>query len=194
MTGFDLKPPPLPSRRAARRAWLPLIWLLGTGTAVFVGWSAVQAVVGQVVQEQPGPLSAQAVHQLGASPTTSANPGQQPETPSPLSATPPTPSQPVSRTPAPGGLGGTTATPAPPAPTQSSRTFTLQGGTVDVSCQNNQISLGWATPNSGFQVQIDWHDNNTVLEVRFNSSSHESRLETWCVSGQVQSTVEEQSS
>jgi hypothetical protein len=29
-----------------RRAWLPLIWLVGTSTAVLVGWSAVQAVVG----------------------------------------------------------------------------------------------------------------------------------------------------
>jgi hypothetical protein len=183
--------PPRGGRRAVRRAWLPLVWLLGTSTAVLVGWSAVQAVVGQVVQEQPGPLSAQAVNGLGASPAASPTASPQHETPGPVAATPPPASPPASRTPAPGGNGGTTP---PPASSNSSRTFTLQGGTVDVTCQNNQISLYWATPNAGFQVQIEWHDSNTVLEVRFTSSSHESRIETWCTAGQVQSTIEEQSS
>ncbi len=63
-----------------------------------------------------------------------------------------------------------------------------------MSCHNGQIKLDWATPNVGFQVETEWHDSNTVLEVRFTSSSHESRIETWCAAGQIQATVEEQSS
>jgi hypothetical protein len=178
------------ARRALWRAWLPLVWLLGTGIAVFVGWSAVQAVVGQVVREQPGPLTAQSVHKLDNSPPSSPEPASAPSIP-PLT-TPHAPSQPApTQTPPPNGSG---ATPAPPAPPTSSRTFNLQGGTVDVTCQNNQISLYWATPNSGFQVETEWHNSNTVLEVRFTSSTHESRIETWCSGGQVQSAIEEQSS
>jgi cytoskeletal protein RodZ len=179
------------ARRALRRAWLPLVWLLGTGAAVLVGWSAVQAVVGQVVRDHPEPLSAQAIHKLDASPASSPQPAS--ATPSPPLTNPPASSQPAStQTPPPVGGGG--GTPAPPAPTSSSRTFSLQGGTVDVTCKNNQISLYWAVPNSGFQVETEWHDSNTVLEVRFTSSTHESRIETWCSGGQVQSTIEEQSS
>ncbi len=186
MPSVESEPPPQ-ARRAARRAWLPLVWLLGTGTAVLVGWSAVQAVVGQVVQEQPGPLSAQAINKLGASPASSPQPP--PGTARPTS-TPQATSQPApARTLAPGG-GSTT--PPPPA-SNSSRTFQLQGGTVDVTCQNNQISLYWATPNSGFQAETDWHNSNTVLEVRFTSDTHESRIQAWCSGGQVQSQIEEQS-
>jgi len=173
-----------------RRAWLPLIWLVGTSTAVLVGWSAVQAVVGQVVMERPEPLSAQTVHELGASPTPST--GAAPATPTAAPTQEPSATQPASaRTPAPGGSAGSSA---PAAQSGSARTFTLQGGTASVSCSNNQISLNWATPNAGFQVQLEWHDSNTVLEVRFTGSSHESRLETWCSGNQVQASVEEQSS
>ena len=32
------------------------------------------------------------------------------------------------------------------------------------------------------------------IEVRFRSDSHESRLDAWCVGGQIQSTTEETSS
>jgi len=65
---------------------------------------------------------------------------------------------------------------------------------ASVSCQNNQITLDWATPNVGFWVELDRHDSDSVLEVRFRSDSHESRLETWCSGGRVQFSVEEKSS
>jgi cytoskeletal protein RodZ len=167
-----------------RRAWLPLIWLIGTAVAVLVGWSAVQAVIGQVVPEQPGLVSFPSVTQLGGSPVPSPSGGKltpASPTPTPAQASPP----PVTPTRAP--------TPARP-PANPSRTIAAQGGTVDVSCQGSQITLDWATPNAGFQVETEWHDSNTVLEVRFTSSSHESRIETWCSANQIQATVEEQSS
>jgi hypothetical protein len=165
-----------------RRAWLPLIWLAGTAVAVLVGWSAVRAVIGQVVPEQLGPVSSQSVTHLSGTPI--ASPSGAESTPASTAQTPtqttpqPAPSTPTSR---------------PPA-SNPTRTITAQGGTVDVSCQNGQITLDWATPNAGYQVQTEWHDSNTVLEVRFRSSSHESRIEAWCSSGQIQATVEEQSS
>jgi cytoskeletal protein RodZ len=167
-----------------RRAWLPLIWLIGTAVAVLVGWSAVQAVIGQVVPDQPGLVSFPSVGQLGGSPVPSPSGGTltpASPTPTPAQASPP----PVTPTPAP--------TPARP-PANPSRTIAAQGGTVDVSCKGSQITLDWATPNAGFQVETEWHDSNTVLEVRFTSSSHESRIETWCSANQIQATVEEQSS
>jgi len=170
-----------------RRAWLPLIWLIGTAVAVLVGWSAVQAVIGQVVPEQPGPVSFPGVAQLAGSPVPSPSGAEltpASPTPTPAQVTPP----PVTSTTAP-----TPAT-APRPPANPSRTIAAQGGTVDVSCQGSQIALDWATPNAGFQVETGWHDSNTVLEVRFTSSSHESRIETWCSAGQIQATVEEQSS
>jgi hypothetical protein len=173
-----------------RRAWLPLIWLVGTAVAVLVGWSAVRAVIGQVVPEQPGPVSFQGVTHVDGSPA--ASPSNAPPTSGSPTPTPPagqtTPRPPTSTPPAP------TSRPTAPPASNPTRTINAQGGTVDVSCQNGQITLDWATPNAGFQAETEWHDSNTVLEVRFTSSAHESRVEAWCSSGQIQATVEEQSS
>jgi len=172
-----------------------LVWLLGTAAAVVVGWSAVQAIASQVVERRPEPLSAQAVQKLEATPATSPSPRSVSESPPPVPTVPPASRPPASpqATAPPTPSGSAPATPNP-SPVRSSRTFTLQGGTASVSCQNNQISLDWATPNTGFQVQLEWHDSNSVLEVRFTSDSHETRLETWCSGGQVQFSVEERSS
>ena len=173
-----------------RRAWLPLIWLIGTAVAVLVGWSAVRAVIGQVVPEQPGPVSSQSVTHLSGTPIATPSGGE----PGPAGpASTPTATQTTPR-PAPAAPPPSTSRPTAPPPSNPTRTITAQGGTVDVSCQNGQIVLDWATPNAGFQVETEWHDSNTVLEVRFQSSSHESRVETWCSSGQIQATLEEQSS
>lgn len=173
-----------------RRAWLPLIWLIGTAVAVLVGWSAVRAVIGQVVPEQPGPVSSQSVTHLSGAPIASPS-GLKP---APASPTPTSTATQRTPPPAPSTPAAPTNGPTAPPPSNPTRTWTTQGGTLDVSCQNGQITLDWATPNAGFQVETDWHDSNTVLEVRFTSSSHESRIETWCSAGQIQATVEEQSS
>lgn len=184
-----------------RRAWLPLVWLLGTAAAVVVGWSAVQAIASQVVERRPEPLSAQVVNRLQASPFPSSSPFPSPspesahESPRPVPtippASPPPPSPQATAPPTPSGSVGSTPN---PSPARSSRTFTLQGGIASVSCQSNQIFLDWATPNSGFQVEVEWHNSNSVLEVRFRSDTHESRLESWCSGGQVQFSIQESSS
>ncbi len=76
--------------------------------------------------------------------------------------------------------------PAPPtaAPT-ASRTFSLIGGTVSVTCTGNVISLDSATPNSGFTVETENKEEGQRIEVRFRSETHESRLEVGCQNGQV---------
>jgi len=175
-----------------RRAWLPLVWLLGTATAVVVGWSAVQAVASQVIERRPEPLSAQAVQKLEGTPATSQSPESAPAAPHPGPTV--SPSSPLPVTGPPPTPNGNAGSPPTPAQSRSSRIFTLQGGTASVSCLNNQITLDWATPNAGFQVEVDRHDGSSVLEVRFTSDSHESKLETWCSGGQVQFSVEEKSS
>jgi hypothetical protein len=75
--------------------------------------------------------------------------------------------------------------PAPPSsvPT-SSRTFSLVGGTVSVTCRGSVISLDSVTPNAGFTVESEQNEEGRV-EVRFRSDNHESRLEVTCQSGQV---------
>lgn len=70
----------------------------------------------------------------------------------------------------------------------------MVGGTASLTCTGAQIALNWATPNSGFQVETGTSDGGTTVEVRFRSDSHESRLQASCSGGQVQGSVEEQSS
>jgi hypothetical protein len=76
--------------------------------------------------------------------------------------------------------------PVPPtsAPATSTRTFSLIGGTVVVTCTGNMISLDSASPNPGFTIDTEQNDGGQV-EVRFRSDSHESRLEVTCQNGSV---------
>jgi len=76
--------------------------------------------------------------------------------------------------------------PAPPTgATTTSRTFSLIGGTVSVTCTGNVISLNSATPKSGFTVETERKDDRQKIEVRFRSETHESRIEVRCQNGQV---------
>jgi hypothetical protein len=82
-------------------------------------------------------------------------------------------------------------TPAPPAPApappqSSTRTFSLVGGTVTVTCTGNTLTVDSATPNAGFSMEQELKDDDNAVEFRFESSSHESRLEVSCANGQVQ--------
>jgi len=83
---------------------------------------------------------------------------------------------------------------AQPPPPSSRRTFSLVGGTATIACQGSSASLVSATPNPGFQVETDSQDGGTAVEVRFRSTSHESKLEASCSAGVIQGQVEESSS
>jgi outer membrane biosynthesis protein TonB len=79
----------------------------------------------------------------------------------------------------------TPAPTAPPAPaTSSTKTFSLVGGTVMVTCTGNAITLDSATPNAGFTTDKAESQEGSV-EVRFESDSHESRLQVSCRNGAV---------
>jgi hypothetical protein len=70
----------------------------------------------------------------------------------------------------------------------------MVGGTASLTCSGDRITLNWATPNSGFEVEIESSGGSSVVEVRFRSSAHESRLEAWCAGGVVQLSIREESS
>ena len=76
-------------------------------------------------------------------------------------------------------------TPVPTAPpVTSSRTFSLVGGTVTVTCTGNAISLDSVVPNAGFEIDKQEIEEGHA-EVRFRNDSHESRLELTCANGTV---------
>ncbi len=168
------------------------MWVLATLAATGMSWAAVQAVSGFVVGREPELLSPAAIasglqnpigqhrdDRIAASPT--------PVTPSsPAPATPPT-QTPVVRPAAP-------VVPTAPATKGNARTFTLVGGSADVSCSNGQAVLDWATPNQGYWVETGTSDGQTTIEVEFRSDAHESRLRAWCSGGHVMGTISEQSS
>lgn len=173
-----------------RQAVLIATWLAGTLLATGTVYAAVSAVAGQVTGQGPAPISQtgieQALHQA-----------QQHET-SPTPATAPTPSPPSTpsqTTPSPTVGGGVSHPTNPPSsPPAANRTFALVGGTTNLSCAGGQITLNWATPNPGFEVETGSSDGGSVIEVRFKSDSHESQLQAWCSGTQIQSHVDEQSS
>jgi hypothetical protein len=174
-----------------RRFLLAATWVAGTLLATAIVYTAVGAVANQVAPQRSEPISEAVVRQaLGAStpPATSAAPTEAPTPSASASAAP--------QSPTPTGGGRLPASPPPASGTSATtRTFALIGGTASFSCSNGQISLNWATPASGFQVDdISSSDGGAQIEVRFRSDSHESRVEAWCSGGQVEGTVEEQSS
>ena len=151
--------------------------MLGTLAATGVSWTAVQSVSGVVAENQPAPLSSGTVSEQLKHPAAPHPPLTQ--APSSASAPGPAPAAP----------------PAPtPAPAATSRTFTLVGGSAQLSCTNGQIALNWATPNSGYWVETGTEDGGATIEVRFRSDAHESRLDASCSGSTVVGTIEEQSS
>ena len=177
-----------------RRLLLAATWLVGTLFATLVVYAAVGAVTGQVTPARTEPISQTGVQRaLGASTPASTSPS-----PTATPAATPTASAPPS-TPTPVSGGGRPTPPPPPPPPPPSatntRTFAAVGGTASFSCSGSQISLNWATPNSGFQVDdIGSSNGGAQIEVRFRSSSHESRVQAWCAGGQVQGTTQEEAS
>ncbi len=86
-----------------------------------------------------------------------------------------------------GGQTHTSASPArTPSPQATTQTFELVGGTVTVTCANGVITVNDATPKTGFTVQQELKDEGMEAEIRFESATHESRIEVECLGNQVQ--------
>lgn len=189
---------PLRGRSPAslRRVLLFATWLAGTLLATAVVYEAVHMVAGQVTELQADGVSQGGVEhgiaQTGAPPSTppQAAPGAPPNSPGSVSG----PSPPGQATPAVTEPPSTPTKPSQQAPANDTRTFSLVGGTANVTCSGSQITLNWATPNGGYEVVIGSSSGGGLVEVRFRSDTHESRLEAWCAGGQVQSSIREESS
>jgi len=176
------------------------VWLFATLFATAISWAVVQAVSTAVVDQPPAPLSHGAVSSelrspgspelVDESPSPSEKASTAEPTAAPTAAATAPPSQPA---PPPVHPAPSPTPPASSGPT-TTRTFTMVGGTAQLSCTNNQISLNWATPNQGYWVETGSSDSGQTIDVKFRSDSHESELQASCSANAVQGTVNEQSS
>ena len=164
--------------------------------ATAVSWAVVQAVSSAVVDQQPAPLSRGAVSSELRSPAIGGTEAEASPSPSPPPAATPTSTPAGTQSGAPPPVAPTQAprqSSAPPPSSSSTRTFTLVGGTAQLTCTNNQISLDYATPNPGYWVETGTSDGGSTIDIKFRSDSHESELQASCSGGQVQGSVQESS-
>ncbi len=76
----------------------------------------------------------------------------------------------------------TTGPPATAAPTQAQiQTFQLVGGTTAISFSASEVKVLWATPDPGYEVDIE--PESPGIKVRFRSDVHESRVDAWWSGG-----------
>jgi hypothetical protein len=95
---------------------------------------------------------------------------EDPETPSPARPTEGTPS-------------------ASPDGQAATRTVTAVGGRAAFRAEGGRVTLVWATPAAGFDV--DTEEEHDGVDVRFRSASHESRIRARHHDGTVTAEVEE---
>lgn len=79
------------------------------------------------------------------------------------------------------------------APSTSSaeqvRTFNLIGGTTAISFSSTALEVLWATPNPGFDVEIQ--PGSSSVRVEFESNEHKSRIDAWWSDGPQQNIRED---
>lgn len=202
----------------SRRLSYALAWLAVATIALVISWQGVSIVSRQVTTDRPATLSASELEESisAASPTTTttegststeseADPsGTTTSTTASTATTPtsaaaggaPSPTAPVP-TNAPRTTGPTpsptstappsTATTTPPA---STRTYNLVGGSAALRFSPSGVTVEYATPKPGFQVEIEPEHGNGV-KVEFRSSSHRSRVDGWWENGPVDRVREE---
>jgi hypothetical protein len=140
---------------------------LAAAVAAGVAWAGIGVVGDQVTDDRPAPLSAAEV-------------ASRLDEPAPGTTEP--------------GPGSTTATSAPSAGAPSTtiggetKTYDLTGGSVSVRFSPSGVTLLWAWPHDGFEVDTDADDR---VRVEFESDTHESRLEAWWQGGPRQEVEED---
>jgi len=60
-------------------------------------------------------------------------------------------------------------------------TFYLVGGSTSISFSAGGVTVLWATPNPGFEVEIEPEDDKARVD--FESDGHESRIDAWWSDG-----------
>ena len=79
--------------------------------------------------------------------------------------------------------------PASPGRQDQTRTVTAVGGRAAFRAEGGRVTLVWATPAAGFDV--DTEEERDGVDVRFRSASHESRIRARHQDGAVTADVEE---
>lgn len=181
-----------------------LAWAAAAVAAVALSSWGVALVGRSVTDSRPAPLSAAQVEErlaastattttaLGGPVTTaSAAPGAEPTAPD--EAPPTTPADPTAPSgPVPGTVAPATTAPAapaptappeaaappPPAPAGETRTYTMVGGTVSLRFEPSGVTVVFANPAAGFEVQVE-PDHVNGVEVEFESEAHRSRVTGW---------------
>lgn len=189
----------MPAERARRTIPLVLAWVVAAAVAVAVASWGVALVGRSVTEERPAALASAEVEErlsevaatdppststtsttttalsAGETPTTVAGPGGSAGS-VPVTTTPgPSPTTTV----APASPPAAPATVAPaPVPAAETRTYTLVGGTASLRFEPSGVTVVFANPAQGFDVEIEAEHGNGV-RVEFESDTHESRLDGW---------------
>ena len=191
--------------RDRRRRALPLVaaWAAVAVAAVAVASWGVALVGRSVTDDRPAPLAASQVEDRlaqaassstsststpdGQATTTTAGPdGATTTTTTTVGTTATTTTlAPTATTSAP---PPTTSAPAPPAVGET-RTYTLVGGTASLRFEPTGVTVVFANPSPGFDVEIEPEHVNGV-KVEFESETHKSRLDGWWDGG-PQDAIEE---
>lgn len=189
----------MPAERARRTIPLVLAWVVAATVAVAVASWGVALVGRSVTEDRPAALaSAEVEERLSevaatappasstASTTTAPRAAETPTTVAgpdgstgtvPVTTTP-GPSPTTTMAPAAPPPPPATVAPAAPAPATETRTYTLVGGTASLRFEPTGVTVVFANPAQGFDVEIEPEHGNGV-RVEFESDDHESRLDGW---------------
>jgi hypothetical protein len=133
-------------------------------------------VRGQVTGSRPAPLSAAQVEDelASAGDGTTTTTGSTSSTTS--TSAPPATATPTTTASGPGPT--TTTTTRPAAPSASSKTYDMVGGTATLRFSAAGVTVLAATPKPGFSVDVSSAHGNGV-RVEFESDDHRSRVDAW---------------
>ena len=163
-----------------RAPLLVLGWLAAGAAAVAAASAGVAMVSDQVTESRPAPLNAAAVAEELASQTqgTTATTSTTGSAEAPTEA--PATTDLATNADSPPPTTVTTTAPQPPAtaPAAVVRTYTLVGGTATLRFSTAGVTVVTATPNAGFDVEVEPEHGNGV-KVEFERDSHKSRVSGW---------------
>lgn len=153
-----------------------IAWVVAAIGALGLAFWGVGVVGDQVTGDRPSPLSASEVA-LRATSTTTAPPTSVGPAPPTTAVGPATSAAPATTVPdRPAATTTTTAAPPPPASGET-RTYNLTGGSASLRFTPSGVTVLWADPNAGFDVEVE--PEGTGVKVEFESESHKSRVDGW---------------
>lgn len=154
-------------------------WLAAGAAAVAAATAGVAMVSDQVTESRPAPLDAAQVADELASQTQATAGAATTTTSTADAAAPPATTPPSTTPPAP-----TTTAPSPPTTASPAvlRTYTLVGGTATLRFTSSGVTVVTASPNAGFDVEVEPEHGNGV-KVEFERSGHKSRVSGWWEGG-----------